>query len=206
MARRTKEDAEKTRQIILQTALDTFCEKGYSKATFDEIAKRINLTKGAIYWHFRNKPDLLSAIIQEAFTRVEEHINQKIPHIKDIKDLKGYFLYNAELIKKHQGFRKFLFFMIFQMEWSESIYNKISNDFKDLRDFPLNRIKETLTLLQKSGEIAPNINIYERSEIFLNFWETTVGNEISKTSSADFLDFISKGFDLIISSLQVGRS
>ena len=44
MARRTKEDAEQTRKEILITALDVFCEKGYSRTTFDEIAKRINLT------------------------------------------------------------------------------------------------------------------------------------------------------------------
>ena len=42
--RRTKEDAEKTRKAILASAMDIFCEKGYSKTTFDEIAKRINLT------------------------------------------------------------------------------------------------------------------------------------------------------------------
>ena len=45
MPRRTKEEAEKTRQEILFSALDIFYEKGYSKTTFDEIAKRINLTK-----------------------------------------------------------------------------------------------------------------------------------------------------------------
>ena len=63
--RKTKEEAEATRQAILQSAMDTFYEKGYSKTTFDEIAKRINLTKGAVYWHFRNKPDLIAAIINE---------------------------------------------------------------------------------------------------------------------------------------------
>lgn len=61
--KKTKEEAEATRQAILQSALDTFCEKGYSKTTFDEIAKRINLTKGAVYWHFRNKPDVIAALI-----------------------------------------------------------------------------------------------------------------------------------------------
>lgn len=45
MARRTKEEAEQTRIEILRSALDIFCEKGYSRTTFDEIAKRINLTK-----------------------------------------------------------------------------------------------------------------------------------------------------------------
>ena len=40
MARRTKEEAQHTRETILTAALDTFCEKGYSRTTFDEIAKK----------------------------------------------------------------------------------------------------------------------------------------------------------------------
>ena len=58
MARRTKEEAEQTREAVLKSALDIFYEKGFSRTTFDEVAKRINLTKGAVYWHFRNKADL----------------------------------------------------------------------------------------------------------------------------------------------------
>ena len=48
MARKTKEDTEQTKSAILDSALRTFYEKGFSRTTFDEIAKRINLTKGAI--------------------------------------------------------------------------------------------------------------------------------------------------------------
>ena len=40
--RRTKEDAEQTRKAILNSAMDMFYEKGYSKTTFDEIARQLN--------------------------------------------------------------------------------------------------------------------------------------------------------------------
>lgn len=205
MARRTKEDAEKTRELIIYAALDIFCEKGYSKTTFDEIAKRINFTKGAIYWHFRNKPDLLIAIIKTAFGKVQEHLMEKVPHINNLNDLKEYFLYDAELIKNHADFRKFLFFAIFQMEWSDAIYNKVNNSLADIRDFPLKQIKETLTLMQKSGEIAPDANISEVSEMFLCFWKGAINNELSNTSTVDFISFIGKGFDLIIGGLKEER-
>ena len=71
--RRTKEDAEQTRQAILESAMDIYYEKGYSKTTFDEIAKRINLTKGAVYWYFRNKPDIVAALINDF---VQKHIKR----------------------------------------------------------------------------------------------------------------------------------
>lgn len=68
MARRTKEDAEQTKTEILNSAMELFYEKGFARTTFDEIAKRINLTKGAVYWHFRNKTDLLAELMRRKFT------------------------------------------------------------------------------------------------------------------------------------------
>ena len=59
MARKTKEDSEQTRRAILDSAMQVLYEKGYSRTTFDEIAARINLTKGAVYWHFKSKTDLI---------------------------------------------------------------------------------------------------------------------------------------------------
>lgn len=39
--------------------------------------------------------------------------------------------------------------MIYQMEWSEAIAQKIGEQVREIRDFPMQRTKETLTLLQK---------------------------------------------------------
>lgn len=205
MARRTKEEAEETRQIILRASLDLFCEKGYSKTTFDEIARHINLTKGAVYWHFRNKPDLLIGLIKEVIIKVNEYVGQKFDKINNLNDLKEYFLYNAKLIQKHSIFRKFMFFAIYQMEWSENIYEKVNRSLEDILDFPLKQVKQTLTIMQKSGEISPNSNTDEISEIFFCFWKSAVGREITNTSPEDFLSFVSKGFDVIIGGIKEKR-
>lgn len=201
MARRTKEEAEQTRNEIIYNSLDLFYEKGYSKTTFDEIAKRINRTKGAVYWHFRNKPDLLIAIIKEAIIKTNEHISKILPKVTTLNDLKEYFLYNAKLIRNNADLRKFMFFAFYQMEWSETIYKKVNKSLEDILDFPLKQIKETLTLMQKSGEIAPDTNISETSEMFFCFWKGAVDKEITNDCSVDFMSFISKGFDTIIGSL-----
>ena len=55
MARKTKEEAAETRTNVLMAALDLFAEKGYSRTTLGGIAKRIGMTRGAVYWHFDNK-------------------------------------------------------------------------------------------------------------------------------------------------------
>lgn len=52
MARKAKEEAEKTHEMILQSAVLLFADKGYEKTTLNDIADSLQMTKGAIYWHF----------------------------------------------------------------------------------------------------------------------------------------------------------
>ncbi len=65
MARRTKEDAEKTRKTILVAALDIISTKGLANTSLDQIANQAGVTRGAIYWHFKNKTELFAVILDE---------------------------------------------------------------------------------------------------------------------------------------------
>lgn len=206
MARKTKEEAEQTREDILHTALDIFCEKGYSKTTFDDIAKRIGLTKGAIYWHFRNKPDLLAALIRHREEKKQIMINSSISVIKNLEDLRNYFISCADLIREDIYYRKFLFFVMYQMEWSETIFNCIRETIEDIRNFPLKRLKEILTIIQKSGEIAPETNLDETSNVILALWQGLLCDEIGKIKKTDFSKTVATGFDLLIKGLKAERS
>lgn len=65
MARKTKEEALKTREAILDAAVQMFSIWGVSRTTLAQIAKEAGVTRGAIYWHFTNKEDLLSALWEQ---------------------------------------------------------------------------------------------------------------------------------------------
>lgn len=66
--RRTKEEAEKTRQDIFEAGLRVFSERGFAAATMSDVAKEAGTTRGAIYWHFRNK----DAFVEEILARLSE--------------------------------------------------------------------------------------------------------------------------------------
>ncbi len=66
MVRKSKQEAMKTRQDILRAAISVFLKKGVAKATVHEIADEANLTRGAVYWHFDDKDDLVTAVFEEA--------------------------------------------------------------------------------------------------------------------------------------------
>ena len=64
MARRTKEEAQATRELILDAAERVFYLRGVSRTSLQEIAKDAGLTRGAIYWHFENKGELFHAMTE----------------------------------------------------------------------------------------------------------------------------------------------
>lgn len=66
MVRKRKEDVEITRHLLLEAAEEVFSHRGYAQATFQEIAERAGLSRGAIYWHFRDKSELLDAVLNRA--------------------------------------------------------------------------------------------------------------------------------------------
>ena len=62
MAKNTKYEAQLTRQRLLDAAEQVFHARGVSRVSLTEIAEHAGLTRGAIYWHFKNKSDIFAAM------------------------------------------------------------------------------------------------------------------------------------------------
>jgi len=76
MARRTKEAALATREAIIDAAESAFHEKGVSRASLEEIARGAGCTRGAIYWHFKDKAELFDAMMQRVALPVEAMLDR----------------------------------------------------------------------------------------------------------------------------------
>jgi len=61
-----------TRERILEVSAKLFAEKGYSATGIDEIARNVGITKSVIYYHFKNKEDILQTLIDEAFAQIQQ--------------------------------------------------------------------------------------------------------------------------------------
>lgn len=62
MVKKTKADALKTRQHLIETAITQFALRGVGNTTLNDIADAANVTRGAIYWHFENKNQLFNEL------------------------------------------------------------------------------------------------------------------------------------------------
>lgn len=93
MARRTKEEAQETRAQLLDAAEKVFSTKGVTNTSLNEIAEAAGMTRGAIYWHFRNKMDLIDALMERVRLPLEEMREQAMAEAPN--DLVGQIRLNA---------------------------------------------------------------------------------------------------------------
>ena len=72
MVRRTKADAQTTRNNLLDAAEQLFQSRGVSHTSLNDIATAAGTTRGAIYWHFKDKADLFNAMMERVTLPLEQ--------------------------------------------------------------------------------------------------------------------------------------
>lgn len=75
MARRTKAEAEATRESLLDAAEEVFYDNGVARTSLEQIARHAGVTRGAVYWHFKNKADLFLALVERVSMPFEELVD-----------------------------------------------------------------------------------------------------------------------------------
>ncbi|MEV0306888.1 TetR family transcriptional regulator [Nonomuraea fuscirosea] len=61
-----------TRERIQQVALELFAERGYDKTTLQEVAERLDITRPALYYHFRTKEAILASVVDRLTESMDE--------------------------------------------------------------------------------------------------------------------------------------
>lgn len=72
MARKTKEEAQATRSSLLDAAERLFHAQGVSRTSLQDIAAAAGVTRGAIYWHFKDKSALFNAMLDRVVLPLEQ--------------------------------------------------------------------------------------------------------------------------------------
>lgn len=114
MARKTKQQAEETRQEILDAAIKTFSERGVSATSLADIAKAAGVTRGAIYWHFKNKVDLFHHACEFSDNQIEQaesHYRSKYSNdpLTILKEILVYILTDFIESSKNRALMEILF-------------------------------------------------------------------------------------------------
>ncbi len=110
MVRKTKEDAEITRQRIIDAARELFAEHGVSKTSLDKIAKHADVTRGAVYWHFKNKTELFHAMREQVFLPLIDRIDSTLlsskNEINPLQRIEGFLIDTVRVLSNDTATRQ----------------------------------------------------------------------------------------------------
>ena len=77
------ERAEPSRQQLMAAAIDCFARLGYQGTSIDRIARDAGVTKGAVYYHFRDKEELLFEAVKDRVGGFEQKVLEETEPARD---------------------------------------------------------------------------------------------------------------------------
>ena len=120
MARRTKADAKTTRNNLLDAAEQLFQSRGVSHTSLNDIATAAGTTRGAIYWHFKDKADLFNAMMERVTLPLEQTLTaayaEQATH--PVVEIRSAMQDTLRLIATHAQTRRVLQIATHQVEYT----------------------------------------------------------------------------------------
>ncbi len=126
-----KETPEDRRNEILLAALQAFTEKGYDKTSMDDIVRASGLSKGTLYWYFKGKQELFSAVVlmvtQEIMTAIGDMMTHDM-HLPASEHLLNIVRVSNEQLKENPHFVS-LMPDFFTQAWQFETVQKVFADY-----------------------------------------------------------------------------
>lgn len=141
MARKTKAEALATRSDILDAAIHVFLQRGVAGATLEEIAETAGVTRGAVYWHFKNKLEIFQQLVDEVQATFFESILEDLDrdHPQPLEQLQGrcvQLLRELEQDKRRSNILRILFLRCdYSGDMEPQLLRQGENKEKNLRLF-----------------------------------------------------------------------
>lgn len=155
--KRTKEDALITKKQIIEKGVELFLGRGFSTTTLDEIAQQANVTRGAIYWHFKDKLDIVKELIEEQHQRMTQKLDLLFREIQS--PLAKIHKIIEEIVRNffdNKTFRDFIELTWFKIEYSQLA--RLQSSKAELTDYFIENFKTVVTEAQSLGEVKNEVN------------------------------------------------
>lgn len=205
MPRKVKEEAEKTRKRILASALALFTKQGYDRTTFTDIAARLKMTKGAVYWHFPTKEALLLALVDAALKKFQSDLTAALSTEDDLTypAVAKMMIANALEIARDAKRADFFRFMRSQVKWAESSMTKVRENLINNESFgPKQAFLRALENDKRAGRIRADVNTDEVASVSIACWDGLVSAQIEKFLTCDLASTLAHTYEAIWRGVQ----
>jgi AcrR family transcriptional regulator len=138
-----------SRRELTDIAIDCFSRYGYQATSVDRIAKMAGVTKGAIYYHFRDKEALLAAAVADRVEAFEQRVQHACEDASCADALRRIAAVCIEHAESHDHPRFAITLMVESIDNNEEISEQLRGMMRRFRAFLRNLIQQG----QAAGEI-----------------------------------------------------
>lgn len=157
MARRTKEDAEKTRESLLDAAERVFLRNGVAASTLEDIAREAGVTRGALYWHFENKMEIFRAMHARVRLPIDQMYDQLFANGDHIEGLKRLCVEVMRTTTRDTHMRNVFIITRLRCEQFNCSNDSFSQEITAKREETIGRFKRVFTAAARENKLAPGI-------------------------------------------------
>jgi TetR/AcrR family acrAB operon transcriptional repressor len=154
--RRTKEEAARTRDDIVEAALACFDRHGIAGTTLEQIAAQARVTKGAVYWHFTGKAEILHAIREEASLPLLDRADCALLQCAEdspLARIKRFLEGMLSTIESDPRIRRALSVMQYKCEYADELAPELV-DMRHNNDRLAKSLEKAYAEARKSGELV----------------------------------------------------
>ncbi len=154
---------ENLRRAIMAAAIDCFARHGYQGTSIDRIAQASGVTKGALYYYFRDKEDLLFEAVKDRIAQFERHVAESVGSLTDPALAFREIARVCVRIATKDNLRRFIITLMIE---ALDTYPALSQEFRGI----MRRFRRFLADLvrrgQESGEFAAGIDPQIAAQLF----------------------------------------
>ncbi|WP_336994086.1 acrEF/envCD operon transcriptional regulator [Lelliottia amnigena] len=205
MARKTKEEAQKTRQQLIEAAITQFSTRGVASTTLTDIADAAGLTRGAVYWHFTSKTELFNAIWDQQLP-LSDLIDERLT--LDARDdplftLRERFIVALQYIAHEPRQKSLLQILYHKCEFNKELTSEC--DIRKRIGFNYDNVRALLEKCLAQGVIDPQINIDMTLVVFHGFFSGLIKNWLMNSESINLYQQAPALVDNILATLSITR-
>ncbi|MDD2389113.1 MAG: TetR/AcrR family transcriptional regulator [Desulfobacterales bacterium] len=201
---RKEREKDRRRQQIIVAAKRVFSEKGFSKATMEDIAHEAELSPGTLYLYFKNKEELYASLS----LRILQYLIINLEHVHDGKDQDPGEKLDA-LIKAMSDvydFDPLIIVNMFHLQSSETLKNLSPRFLKEVKDLSSQAIGAIASIFREGTQKGIFIDKHPTAlaDIFWSMFSGVVLWEASKTVINENKDFLKSTLEIAFEIFKQG--
>ena len=158
MARRTKQDAQATRDHLLDTAERVFLERGVSRTSLHDLAAAAGVTRGAIYWHFQDKADLFNAMMNRVSLPMEQALDRSAdPSVDPLAQLRALLIGVLEKLVADPQVHRVFEIAMHKVEYVDEM-SEVRKRHLAVRNDCMANVTRALSTAMEQRQIAPRMS------------------------------------------------